>query len=130
MVKPLANSVTHYPVSQTLSMLPADINWGSSTQAHVYRNALQSTIKLVSVMEHVKNFRWVSPNFKLVFSNLCFLHYPLTVRSHIFTGCSQGGKVTFGNTLCSLPLKEALKKLFDYRRVHDHRLPMAMIRHA
>ena len=32
---------------------------------------------------------------------LCFLHYPLTVWSHIFTGCSQGGKVIFGNTLCS-----------------------------
>ncbi|ELU01077.1 hypothetical protein CAPTEDRAFT_156991 [Capitella teleta] len=34
-----------------------DINWGSSTQAHVYRNALQHTLKLVSVLEHVKNFR-------------------------------------------------------------------------
>ena len=30
----------------------------------------------------------------------CFLHYPLTVWSHIFTRCSQGGKVTFRNTLC------------------------------
>ena len=28
-----------------------------------------------------------------------FLHYPLTVWSHIFPGCNQGGKVTFGNTL-------------------------------
>ena len=33
--------------------------------------------------------------------HLCFLHYPLSVWSHIFTGCSQGGKVTFGNTLCT-----------------------------
>ena len=32
---------------------------------------------------------------------LCFLHFPLTVWSHNFTGCSQGGKVTFGNTLCT-----------------------------
>ena len=31
----------------------------------------------------------------------CVLHYPLTVWSHIFTGCSQGGKVTLGNTLCT-----------------------------
>ena len=31
----------------------------------------------------------------------CFLHYPLTVWSHIFTGCCQGGKVTFGNKLCT-----------------------------
>ena len=32
---------------------------------------------------------------------LCFLYYPLIliVWSHIFTGCSQGGKVTFRNTL-------------------------------
>ncbi|KAL5005442.1 hypothetical protein ScPMuIL_018898 [Solemya velum] len=34
-----------------------DINWGSSIQAHFYRNALQATLKLVSVEEHVKNFR-------------------------------------------------------------------------
>ena len=31
----------------------------------------------------------------------CFFHYPLTVWSHILTGCSQGGKVTLGNTLCT-----------------------------
>ena len=31
----------------------------------------------------------------------CFLLYPLTVWCHIFTGCSQGGRVTFGNTLCT-----------------------------
>ena len=31
----------------------------------------------------------------------CFLLYPLTVWRHIFTGCSQGGMVTFGNTLCT-----------------------------
>ena len=30
---------------------------------------------------------------------LCFLHFPFTVWSHIFTGCSQRGKVTFGNTI-------------------------------
>ncbi|KAK3594337.1 hypothetical protein CHS0354_026214 [Potamilus streckersoni] len=34
-----------------------DVNWGSSTQAHSYRNALQSTLKLVSIEDHVKNFR-------------------------------------------------------------------------
>ncbi|KAI0228687.1 Solute carrier family 12 member 2 [Lamellibrachia satsuma] len=34
-----------------------DVNWGSSTQAHVYRSALQHTLKLTSVLEHVKNFR-------------------------------------------------------------------------
>ncbi|XP_062614460.1 solute carrier family 12 member 3-like [Saccostrea cucullata] len=34
-----------------------DVNWGSSTQAHVYRDALQGTLRLVKVEEHVKNFR-------------------------------------------------------------------------
>jgi len=34
-----------------------DINWGSSTQAHVYKNALQNTHKLLNINEHVKNFR-------------------------------------------------------------------------
>ncbi|KAK2151035.1 hypothetical protein LSH36_378g01015 [Paralvinella palmiformis] len=34
-----------------------DINWGSSTQAHVYRNALQHTLKLSHVLDHVKNYR-------------------------------------------------------------------------
>ena len=33
----------------------------------------------------------------------CFLlKHPLTVWSHIFTGCSQGGKVTFGNSYVPL----------------------------
>ena len=31
----------------------------------------------------------------------CFLNYPLTVWSHIFTGCSQGGKLTFRNIVCT-----------------------------
>ncbi|XP_074649682.1 solute carrier family 12 member 2-like [Tubulanus polymorphus] len=34
-----------------------DVNWGSSTQAHMYRNALQTSLKLMSVLDHVKNFR-------------------------------------------------------------------------
>ncbi|CAF1118554.1 unnamed protein product [Adineta ricciae] len=34
-----------------------EINWGSSVQAHTYRRALDATLKLRSVQEHVKNFR-------------------------------------------------------------------------
>ena len=37
-----------------------------------------------------------------------FLHYPLNVWSHIFTGCSQGGKVTFGNTLSTFKSRVVL----------------------
>ncbi|XP_075034918.1 solute carrier family 12 member 2 isoform X1 [Mixophyes fleayi] len=34
-----------------------DVNWGSSTQALTYLNALQHTIRLAGVEDHVKNFR-------------------------------------------------------------------------
>lgn len=34
-----------------------EINWGSSSQAHAYKNALSSTQKLAYIDEHVKNFR-------------------------------------------------------------------------
>lgn len=34
-----------------------DVNWGSSTQAHSYRNALQYVCKLERTDEHVKNYR-------------------------------------------------------------------------
>ena len=34
-----------------------DVNWGSSTQAQSYLTALKSTLDLVHVEEHVKNYR-------------------------------------------------------------------------
>ncbi|VDM79819.1 unnamed protein product [Strongylus vulgaris] len=34
-----------------------DVNWGSSTQAHSYKNALAGMIKLSHTEEHVKNYR-------------------------------------------------------------------------
>lgn len=34
-----------------------DVNWGSSTQAQVYRSAIQSALKLNLLPEHVKNYR-------------------------------------------------------------------------
>ena len=37
-----------------------EINWGSSTQAHIYRRSLEYSLKLTRTEEHVKNFR---PNF-------------------------------------------------------------------
>lgn len=35
----------------------SDVNWGSTTQAQIYRNALQAVHQLNSVEEHVKNYR-------------------------------------------------------------------------
>uniref|UniRef100_A0A914WCB5 Solute carrier family 12 member 1 n=1 Tax=Plectus sambesii TaxID=2011161 RepID=A0A914WCB5_9BILA len=34
-----------------------EVNWGSSTQAHSYKSALQAMLKLTTIEEHVKNFR-------------------------------------------------------------------------
>nr|AMO44056.1 Na+/K+/2Cl- cotransporter protein [Penaeus japonicus] len=34
-----------------------DVNWGSSTQAQTYVSALKSTLDLITVEEHVKNYR-------------------------------------------------------------------------
>lgn len=34
-----------------------DVNWGSTTQAQTYKNALLSVQQLNSVEEHVKNYR-------------------------------------------------------------------------
>ncbi|XP_065169631.1 solute carrier family 12 member 2-like [Atheta coriaria] len=34
-----------------------DVNWGSTTQAQIYKNALQSVHQLNNVEEHVKNYR-------------------------------------------------------------------------
>ncbi len=35
----------------------SDVNWGSSTQAHSYRNALNAMHRLQLTEEHVKNYR-------------------------------------------------------------------------
>ena len=35
----------------------ADVNWGSSTQAQIYKNALLSIQQLNNVEDHVKNYR-------------------------------------------------------------------------
>lgn len=36
----------------------ADVNWGSSTQALIYNQALTHCLNLTGVEDHVKNFRW------------------------------------------------------------------------
>jgi hypothetical protein len=35
----------------------SEVNWGSSTQANAYKDALRSTLKLINVDDHVKNYR-------------------------------------------------------------------------
>ena len=41
--------------------LTLDVNWGSSTQAHVYRNVLKYSLKLLNTDDHIKNYRLVPP---------------------------------------------------------------------
>jgi hypothetical protein len=38
-------------------VLFSEVNWGSSTQAHSYKNALNAMIKLANTEDHVKNYR-------------------------------------------------------------------------
>lgn len=46
------------------------MNWGSSTQALTYLNALQHSIRLSGVEDHVKNFRWHLKTGNSVFTRL------------------------------------------------------------
>ncbi len=40
-----------------VSVRKPDVNWGSTTQAQIYKNALQAAHQLNNVEEHVKNYR-------------------------------------------------------------------------
>jgi solute carrier family 12 sodium/potassium/chloride transporter 2 len=40
-----------------VSVRKPDVNWGSTTQAQIYKNALQAAHQLNAVEEHVKNYR-------------------------------------------------------------------------
>lgn len=50
-------SSDHFSSIKENFSLRLEINWGSSVQAHTYRRALDATLKLEAVQEHVKNFR-------------------------------------------------------------------------
>lgn len=72
-----------------------DVNWGSSTQAHVYKEALQRTLRLVKIEEHVKNFR---PQILVLsgyprnrpalidFASSITKKQSLLITGHVFTG--------------------------------------------
>ncbi|KAK3097309.1 hypothetical protein FSP39_008537 [Pinctada imbricata] len=72
-----------------------DVNWGSSTQAHAYREALVRTLSLVKVEEHVKNFRpqlLVMSGFPrnrpglIDFAALISKKQSLLISGHVFMG--------------------------------------------
>ncbi|XP_065313882.1 solute carrier family 12 member 1-like isoform X2 [Gordionus sp. m RMFG-2023] len=74
-----------------------DVNWGSSTQAHVYKNALTFLYKLNQTEEHVKNFRpqilaltgdpRTRPTF-LDFANLFTKNLSLLICGHVIINSS------------------------------------------
>lgn len=62
-------------------VLFVDVNWGSTTQAQIYKNALNATQQLNNVEEHVKNYR---PQI-LVFSGMPSARPVLIEFAHYFT---------------------------------------------
>lgn len=58
-----------------------DVNWGSSTQAQMYNNALLSVYALNNVADHVKNYR---PQV-LVLSGLPSNRPPLVTFARLIT---------------------------------------------
>ncbi|XP_072142546.1 bumetanide-sensitive sodium-(potassium)-chloride cotransporter-like [Dermacentor andersoni] len=40
-----------------MMLVSTDVNWGSSTQAQIYKDALNAVYRLQTVQEHVKNYR-------------------------------------------------------------------------
>ncbi|VDN57158.1 unnamed protein product [Dracunculus medinensis] len=52
-----AFAITNFACFDATQARSPDINWGSSTQANSYRNALLGLLKLMQMEEHVKNYR-------------------------------------------------------------------------
>lgn len=74
-----------------------DVNWGSTTQAQTYKNALLSVLQLNNVDEHVKNYRPQilvmagTPNTRPIlvdFANLLTKNLSLLICGHVFKGQS------------------------------------------
>ena len=52
-----SNSTHNFSQQYRYNVLFSDVNWGSSAQANAYKDALKTSLKLVGVDEHVKNYR-------------------------------------------------------------------------
>lgn len=78
-----------------------DVNWGSTTQAQTYKNALLSVLQLNNVDEHVKNFRpqilvmSSVPNSRPIlidFANLLTKNLSLLICGHVIKGPSSSSQ--------------------------------------
>lgn len=74
-----------------------DVNWGSTTQAQTYKNALLSVLQLNNVDEHVKNYRPQilvlsgMPSARPIlidFANLLTKNLSLMICGHVIKGAS------------------------------------------
>lgn len=74
-----------------------DVNWGSTTQAQTYKNALLSVLQLNNVDEHVKNYRpqiivltgpLNSRPILVDFANLLTKNLSLMICGHVVKGTS------------------------------------------
>lgn len=81
-----------------------DVNWGSTTQAQTYKNALLSVLQLNNVDEHVKNYRpqilvlSSVPNSRPIlvdFANLLTKNLSLLMCGHVMKGSSSQRQRTF-----------------------------------
>lgn len=93
-------------ICSNLIVLPfiSDVNWGSTTQAQTYTNALQSVQQLNNVDEHVKNYR---PQILVLssipgtrpilvhFANLFTKNLSLLVCGHVIKGSTSQRQRTF-----------------------------------
>ncbi|XP_075908736.1 solute carrier family 12 member 1-like isoform X3 [Petromyzon marinus] len=89
-----------------------DVNWGSSTQALSYLNALQDNLRLYGVEEHVKNFR---PQC-LVMTGAPPHRPALIDLVHCFT--KNVGLLICGHVVLG-PQRQALKELFAAQVKHQ-----------
>uniref|UniRef100_A0A1B6I7U9 SLC12A transporter C-terminal domain-containing protein n=2 Tax=Homalodisca liturata TaxID=320908 RepID=A0A1B6I7U9_9HEMI len=80
-----------------------DVNWGSSTQAQIYNNALASVHQLSRVEDHVKNYR---PQI-LVFSGLPSTRPPLIDFAQLIT--KNTSLLTCGNII-KVPVTQRVHK--------------------
>lgn len=77
-------------------MFILDVNWGSTTQAQIYKNALQAVHQLNSVEDHVKNFR---PQI-LVLTGMPSARPPLVDFAHLLTKNISMSVCGHINTVC------------------------------
>lgn len=85
-----------------------NVNWGSTTQAQIYRNALQATHQLNSVEDHVKNYR---PQI-LVLSGMPSARPALVDFAHLLT---KNLSLLVCGHINTNPLSQRIRNVLNYK---------------